>query len=438
LFCAKHLVPSASALLLLLPLALFGQAPPLSPIKLIMESGTPVKLQLAQTISSGRVQKSDRLEFVVDKDVVIDGFKVISAGAEAEGSVLRVKRKRPLGIGGDVIIKLDSVELTTGEKAPLTARKEFKGRSRTIRIAVGVAATAVIYLPASPALLLAPGCESTVLKGTEVTAYTKIDFPVDPRALPLAPEPQSDLSEMIQLLPPRVLNSEGREGDMLNLIFAAKEDDLQRAFVQAGWVKVEKSTPQIIWHLLRERKHYAKLPMAKLYVFGRSQDYSYSLPDPVSIVARRHHLRIWKTDRQVDGVPLWVGAATHDVAIQFVKHKFRLFHTIDPDVDAERDFIAKDLAKTSQLTREHFVRSNVPVFNGQTATGQTYYSDSRMLFLELSQPSDPDSGRRLRQVSTRRFTDNGPAHARGYRAPSSYQTSISQEFLSLVQDHRQQ
>jgi len=303
-----------------------------------------------------------------------------------------VKGKRPLGIGGDVIIKLDSVELTTGEKEQLTARKEFRGRSRTIRMAVGMAVTAVIYLPAAPALLLAPGRDSTVLKGTEVTAYTKSDFSVDTKDLPVAQGNISDLSEMIKLLPPRVLNGEGREGDMLNLIFAAKEDDLEAAFAHAGWVKVEKSTPQIIWHLLRERKHYTKLPMAKLYVFGRPQDYSYALPDPLSIVARRHHLRIWKTDRQIDGVPLWVGAATHDVAIQFVKHKFRLFHTIDPDVDAERDFIATDLAKTSQLTREQFVRCVTPVFNAQTATGQTYYSDSRMLFLELKQGASVTGG----------------------------------------------
>ena len=387
MFCAKHLVLPAYALLLL-PLALFGQGLSLSSTKLIIESGTPVKLQLAQTISSGHAHMTDRLEFVVDKDVEIGGFTVISAGARAEGSVVKVKGKRPLGIGGDVIIKLDSVELTTGEEAPLTARKEFKGRSRTIRMAVGVAVTAVIYLPAAPALLLAPGRDSTVLKGTEVTAYTKSDFSVDTKDLPVAQGNISDLSEMIKLLPPRVLNGEGREGDMLNLIFAAKEDDLEAAFAHAGWVKVEKSTPQIIWHLLQERKHYTKLPMAKLYVFGRPQDYSYALPDPLSIVARRHHLRIWKTDRQIDGVPLWVGAATHDVAIQFVKHKFRLFHTIDPDVDAERDFIATDLAKTSQLTREHFVRCTAPVFNGQTATGQTYYSDSRILFLELNQQSD--------------------------------------------------
>ena len=172
---------------------------------------------------------------------------------------------------------------------------------------------------------------------------------------------------------------------MLNLIFMAKEDDLQGAFARAGWVKVEKSTPQIIWHLLWQRKRYTKLPMDKLYVFGRPQDYSYSLPDPDSIVARRHHLRIWKTDREVDGIPLWVGAATHDVAIEFVKHKFRLFHKIDPNVDEEREFVAGNLAETWRLTREQYLRCVEPVFNAQTATGQEYYSDSRMLFLELNQ-----------------------------------------------------
>jgi hypothetical protein len=108
------------------------------------------------------------------------------------------------------------------------------------------------------------------------------------------------------------------------------------------------------------------------------------LPDPKSIVARRHHLRIWKTDRSVDGVPLWVGAATHDVAIEFVKRKFRLFHTIDPNVDTERDFIAANLGETHQLTREEYLRCADPVYEAQTATGQAYYSDSRMLLLELN------------------------------------------------------
>jgi len=190
------------------------------------------------------------------------------------------------------------------------------------------------------------------------------------------------------MLPSRVTNAEGREGDMLNLIFQAREEDLQEAFAHAGWVKVEKSKRLIFWHLLWQRKHYTKLPMDRLYVFGRAQDYSYALPDPLSIVARRHHLRIWKTGHVVDGVPLWVAAATHDVSIHLVKRKFRLFHRIDPNVDAERDFIAGNLSETKRLTREEYVNSPQPVSGAQTATGQAYYSDSRMLLLELHQGPD--------------------------------------------------
>jgi hypothetical protein len=391
---AVHLAPPVYALLLLLllPHGLFGQGLPASPAKLLMESGTPVKLQFAQTISSAHAHKRDRLDFVVVKDVAVGGFTVIRAGAPAEGSVIGVKGKRPLGMGGNVIVKLDWVELTTGERVGLVARKEFKGKSLITRMGVEMAIAGAIYAAAAPVFLLSRGRDSTVLKGTEVTAYTKSDSSVEAGGLPMARKSVSELSEMIKLLPPRVLNGEGREGDMLNLIFMAKEDDLQEAFTRAGWLKVEKSKPHIIWHLLWQRKHYTKLPMDKLYVFGRAQEYSFTLPDPRSIVARRHHLRIWKTDHMVDGIPLWVGAATHDVAIEFVKRKFRLFHRIDPHVDAERDFIAGNLAETRQVARTEYMRCAEPVLNAQTATGQTYYSDSRMLLLELNRGVAPMVG----------------------------------------------
>ena len=364
-----------------LPNGLYGQELSHSTATLVLKSGTPVNLQVDQTISSAHANKNDRLAFVVVNDVQIGGFTVIQAGAKAEGSVVRVKRKRFLGIGGNLIIKLDSVKLTTGERVELVARREIKGKSHTIRMVIGVAITAAIYLPAAPVFLLSHGVDSRVLKGTEITATTKSDSGLNESDLVAARSSVSELREMVNLLPPRALNGEGREGDMLNLIFSAKEADLQEAFARAGWLRVEKSKPQIFWHLLWQRMHYAKLPMDRLYVFGRSQDYSYALPDPTHIVARRHHVRIWKTDHVVDGTPLWVGAATHDVSIDFVKHKLRLFHKIDPDVNAERDFIAGNLAENQQLTREEYLRCTQPVFTAQTATGQDYY---RMLLLELN------------------------------------------------------
>lgn len=390
MFRAAHLASPVCALLLLLPLGLFGQGLPARPVKILLERGTPVKLQFAQTVSSAHVHKKDRLNFVVVDDVTVGGFTLIRAGAPAEGTVIGVKGRRPFGMGGDVIVQLDSVELTTGKRVRLVARQEFKGKPHTIRMGLEMVLAGAIYGPAAPVFLLSRGRDRTVLQGTEVTAYTKSDLPIPAEGLlPAAQKGVSEVSELIQQLPQRVLNGEGRKGDMLNLILMAKEDDLQRAFAHAGWLRAERSKPRIIWHLLWQRNHYTKLPMGKLYVFGRPQEYSFTLPDPKSIVARRHHLRIWKTDRVVNGIPLWVAAATHDVAIQFVKHKFRLLHRIDPNVDAERDFIAKDLAETRQVAGEEYVRCATPVFNAQTTTGQAYYSDSRMLLLELKPGASP-------------------------------------------------
>lgn len=305
------------------------------------------------------------------------------------------------------MIKLDSVELITGDEVALRARKEIKGRSRTKSMMVEMIATGLFYLPAAPVFLLSRGRDSTVLKGTEVTAYISGDSFVQTAKVLERNEGVSELSEMINFLPPRTVDGQGREGDMLNLLFIAKRVDLEAAFERAGWVQTEKSKPAIFWHLLRQRNHYVKLPMATLYVFGRAQTYSFALPDPTSIVSRRHHLRIWRTDYEMDGVPIWVGAATHDVAIQIEITKLRIVHRIDPHVDAERDFIAGNLADTRLVAHEEYLRCVNPVFMGQTATGGTYYSDSRMLLLDLHPVKSGNLDMQLDTANLRRNTGSG-------------------------------
>ena len=189
-------------------------------------------------------------------------------------------------MGGDIVLKLDSVKLTIGE-IQLVAREEFKGKAHTIRMAIGMAATAAFYPPAAPVFLLTRGRDSTVLRGTEVTAFTESDSLLKAADLPMARENASELSEMINLL------------------------------ARGGWLIVEKSKPQIIWHLLCQRKHYTKLPMNKLYVFGRAQDYSgircqYRDSMWRSGITRASGKRIAsRTVRR-----LWVAGATYDVSMK--------------------------------------------------------------------------------------------------------------------------
>ncbi len=59
-----------------------------------LQDGTPVKLKLAQTISSADAHVGDEINFEVLEDITVDGVVVISKGALAIGSVTTAEPKR--------------------------------------------------------------------------------------------------------------------------------------------------------------------------------------------------------------------------------------------------------------------------------------------------------------------------------------------------------
>jgi hypothetical protein len=142
---------------ILLALCVSAQETNAIPVRLIIPDQTPVNLQLAESVSSAHARPGDRLDFIVTRDVNIEGFTVISAGTVARSSVTGVKGKRLLGIGGNLTLELDSVELATGDWVGLRARLNVKGRSRTKLMAAGMIATALVFLPATPVFLLTRG-----------------------------------------------------------------------------------------------------------------------------------------------------------------------------------------------------------------------------------------------------------------------------------------
>jgi len=382
--------------------AISAQDKAATPDHLFLPDGTPIPVQLAENVSSSKAHVGDQVNFVVVRNVDLDGFTVIPAGTVAHGTVTGIKGKRLLGIGAKVSLKLDSVRLVTGEEVTLRGSKEVKGGSRTKLMLAAMVATGVIFLPAAPVFLLTRGRESTAIKSTEITAQVDGTTPVQLAGLRRSPEGMAELDEMMDYLPARVFNAEGREGDMVNLVFVAQSDDLQAAFASAGWVKTDKWKPIFVWHLLRKQTNDAQLPMARFYLFGRVQDYSYALPDPEAVMSRRHHLRIWKTHSTVGGTPVWAGAATHDVAIEIAKNGRLINHRIDPAVDVERDFIGANLTDTASVTRQQYVYGSDPVFQAKTASGESYHSDSRLLLLDLQKVTPATSPASVQASATTR------------------------------------
>jgi hypothetical protein len=93
----------------------------------------------------------------------------------------------------------------------------------------------------------------------------------------------------------------------------------------------------------------------------------------------------------VAGSTLWVGAATHDIGFERDQRNNGMTHKIDPNVDAEREYVEKTLAATGLVAEFGYVLPDDPVREAKTATGGSFYSDGRVLVLKLADPAGTDS-----------------------------------------------
>jgi len=191
-------------------------------------------------------------------------------------------------------------------------------------------------------------------------------------------------------IPRRTSDKAGNLGDMVNFLVLGPEDAMQKVFTTAGWVKVDADVKETVLHGIIEslsKESYLTMPMSPLYLFGRSQDYGWAHAEPISVVASRNHLRIWKAPFQADGHVLWVGAATHDVGFERDQRNNSVTHKIDPEIDLERDYVEKTLCSTGLVAEvTHFTPEN-PMKEAKTATGGSFHSNGQVLILKLVESS---------------------------------------------------
>jgi PEGA domain-containing protein len=162
-----------------------------------LEDGTPIKLRIAQTVSSADAHVNDRVEFEVLEEVAIQGVIIIPKGGTALGTVTEAQPKRRMARGGKLEIVMDSVRLTDGEKAALRATKGGNGGGHTGAMTAGIVATALVCIVCAPLFLLMHGKDITIPKGTEVPTFVDGNLPLD-----LAKFQQADSSQQVQTSQP--------------------------------------------------------------------------------------------------------------------------------------------------------------------------------------------------------------------------------------------
>jgi hypothetical protein len=191
---------------------------------------------------------------------------------------------------------------------------------------------------------------------------------------------------ILQQVPRRIGDQQGNPGDMVNFLIIGSRDALTKTYMDAGWMLADKGKKQAVFHALTatlDKEAYLAMPMSPLYLFGRVQDFGYEHAEPVQMVAQRHHLRIWKAPFQIEGHPVWVGAATHDIGFEKDRRNNGVTHKIDPAIDKEREYLGETLDATGEVAGLSHVLPSDPLKEAHTATGGSFTSDGQILVIQL-------------------------------------------------------
>lgn len=170
--------------------------------KFVLDDGTPIKLRLNRTLSSADAKTGDNIDFEVLEELKVADLLIVPKGSIAIGTITAAEHKRRMARGGKLDIEIDYVKLADGEKAALRAVKETKGGGHTGAMTGAMVATSLVVWPAAPFFLFMHGKDTTIPKGTEITAYVNGTMPLDPaKFVPnsalvvVAPPPATQVSQ---------------------------------------------------------------------------------------------------------------------------------------------------------------------------------------------------------------------------------------------------
>jgi hypothetical protein len=152
------------------------------------------------------------------------------------------------------------------------------------------------------------------------------------------------LQALVKTAPMRTHTSNQTPSDLTNLMFLGSRQQIVTAFNEAGRFEADdltvRSAAKTVSATIRQAG-YSSAPMSTLRINDQPPDLTFQ--KSLNTFAQRHHLRIWKPPETYNGKEVWIGAATHDIAISKTKGGTKWSHRIDPHIDRERDWVETDL-----------------------------------------------------------------------------------------------
>jgi hypothetical protein len=157
--------------------------------------------------------------------------------------------------------------------------------------------------------------------------------------------------------------------------------EVMKIMVAAKWYPADALTLHSCLEIAEAtvlKRPYDEAPVSNLYLFGRREDLAFEQPvgnDP----RQRHHVRFWRSDKiDADGRPVWVGSAIYDQHVGLSRTTGQVTHVTAANIDAERDYLFKDLEKTGDLSETYIENDFHKTLTGRNGGGDPWYTDGRL------------------------------------------------------------
>ena len=368
--------------------------------------GTTLPIRFLQTVISGRDSVGTRVRVQTMGALASHGCVIVPPYTQAAGALTLSRRGRIFGGRGALSLRFDSLQIRPGrwlaisavldtlEYTPekdLSASGVAYGRRGSIAKRVvpfgiaGAADVAVVPVAVLGGYWLARRGRAAKIVAGEVGRLrltTPLSLARDSVCAPVgASRPLVAVPELPDFMPRSETKAGRFLGDPLNLIFLGSLEDLDSAFLRAGWVGPKPTSfgtvsREIVAGLANRQSIGA--PLSTQYFRGRPQDLAYQLAGPNA--RYRHHARIWQLDSLAT---VWVGAATEDAGMKVNPFKGRFTHAIRPDIDWERDRVVRELEATGCADLVDYVAMPGAVRHGRNYTGQRFVTDGRTVVISV-------------------------------------------------------
>ena len=381
-----------------------------------LPQGTALQIRLSTPVSSYFSHSGNPVSALLTEDVRCNGQVVLPAGTRVEGTVEYV-RKVGWGIRHETAgLRLSFTRLLIPGNAALTIKSKVteiydaresvsNGMIQGIRgtdTPQGRINSRLKHLPTwnpySDSVLIAFKLAFPIFPEPEIWYGRGTDLELQLTAalslpeLKLLPEAGKDFdqAELITLddighkVPERVLTLDHKEADVTNIAFIATREELERAFLVAGWTGSDKFSKSAFFkefHAFLNNSSYAEAPMRPMLLGDAPPDLLWQ--KSLNTYSKRDHIRAWLWPETFEGTPIWIGATTHDVGATLSVRYKRFVHHIEPEIDHERAKVIRDLTLAGCVDSVYLAPRLYFPSGLRNATGDPIRTDGAIAFIRI-------------------------------------------------------